>query len=59
LLADDVIDESILKKCFRTLFTQYYDNLKEYIEDEQRENNGGNSKIFINFVSLCKKWNET
>ncbi len=59
LLADDVIDESILKKCFRTLFTQYYDNLKEYIEDEQRENNGGNSKIFINFVSLCKMWNET
>lgn len=58
LLADDVIDEDILKKCFRTLFTQYYDNLKEFIEDEQRENSGGNSKIFINFVSLCKKWNQ-
>ena len=58
LLADDIIDEDILKKCFRTLFTQYYDNLKEFIEDKQRENSGGNSKIFINFVSLCKKWNE-
>jgi hypothetical protein len=57
LLADNIIDEVILKKCFRTLFTQYYDNLKEFIEDEQRENNGGNSKIFINFVTLCKKWN--
>ena len=59
LLEDGVIDEDILKKCFKTLFLTYYNAIKEYIEDEQRGNNGGNSKIFINFVTLCKKWSQT
>ncbi|NII26875.1 DUF4760 domain-containing protein [Pseudoflavitalea sp. X16] len=56
LVYDKVIDEAILKKAFRTAFLTYYNNLKEYIEDEQRGNNGSNCRIFINFVSLSKSW---
>lgn len=56
LCADNVIDEEILRKAFRTAFVTYYLNLKEYIEDEQRGNDGANSKIFINFVEITKKW---
>lgn len=58
LLEDGMIDEDILKKCFRTLFLTYYHNLKEYIKDEQSGNSGGNSKIYINFVRLCNKWEQ-
>jgi hypothetical protein len=58
LIEDGMIDEEILKKCFRTLFITYYHNLKEYINDEQSGNSGGNSKIYINFVRLCKKWEQ-
>ncbi len=58
LIEDGMIDEEILKKCFRTLFITYYHNLKEYIHDEQSGNSGGNSKIYINFVRLCKKWEQ-
>jgi hypothetical protein len=56
LAFDKVIDEDILCKSFKTGFVTYYDNLKEYIEDEQRGNGGANAKIFINFVTLTKKW---
>ena len=56
LLGDGVINEDIVKKAFRTAFVTLYSNLKEYIEDEQRGNSGANSKIYINFVELSKKW---
>ncbi|SKA07200.1 protein of unknown function [Sediminibacterium ginsengisoli] len=55
LLEDDLIDEAILKKCFKTTFRTYYINLKEFIEDWQRGNDGANHRIFINFVALAKK----
>jgi hypothetical protein len=56
LLSENIIEESSLKNCFQTLFLQYYDNLKEYIEELQRGNGGHNGKFLINFVTLCKKW---
>ena len=56
LINDNVVDEKIIKNAFRTLFVTYYDNLKDYIEDEQRGNNGSNSKVYINFVNLSLKW---
>lgn len=56
LSCDSVINEDILKKAFRTAFVTYYTNLKGYIEDEQRGNSGGNSKIYINFVQMARKW---
>jgi hypothetical protein len=56
LSTDNVIDEEILKKGFRTAFISLYSNLKEYIEEEQRGNNGANAKIYISFVSICQKW---
>ncbi|HMH21396.1 MAG TPA: DUF4760 domain-containing protein [Puia sp.] len=56
LCADNVIDEEMLKKTFRTAFITYYTNLKEFIEDEQRGNAGANSRIYINFADITKKW---
>lgn len=56
LLADNIIDEESLKKCFKTVFLAYYDNLKEYIEYRQRGNGGVNVNAYVHFVNLCKRW---
>lgn len=56
LVSDGMIDEEILQKCFKTLFLTYYHQLKEYITDVQSAHNEGSSKIYLNFVCLCKRW---
>jgi hypothetical protein len=56
LSGDEVINEEIVKKAFRTAFITLYTTVREYIEDEQRGNSGANYRIYINFVQLSKKW---
>ncbi|MBC7934398.1 MAG: DUF4760 domain-containing protein [Rhizobacter sp.] len=57
LLDDKIIDEAILEKGFRTAILSYYETFREYIEDEQRE--PGNARVFVNFVSLAKRWQQS
>lgn len=59
LIEDDIIDESTIKKAFKTAFISLYSNLKEYIEYEQRGNSGSNARIYENFVAISKRWMST
>jgi len=56
LCADNVIDEEILRKAFRTAFITLYWSVKEYIIWEQSGNAGANAKIYVNYVQTCNKW---
>ena len=52
LIDEDFVEETVIKKCFKTLFIDYFSRLKRYIECMAEDK----PRIFMNFIKIAQKW---
>lgn len=52
LIKNDLVDENCIKDCFKTLFIDYLNILRKYIDEVQKES----KRHLINYEEIAKKW---
>lgn len=52
LIKENIVEEEVIKHFFKTLFTDYYRYLKNFIDGIRHSS----SRYLINYVELAKKW---
>ena len=52
LIKNDLVDEESLKQCFKTLFIDYLNILRKYIDEIQKES----KRFLMNYEEIATKW---